>query len=87
VVDADATLGRYFFQIPVAERVSEIPTDAQDNNFVPEVSSTKQLGPPIRHVGSPYQIKLLFATDPTRSSFYQKSALPPVSDFDLWKGR
>ena len=56
VVHAEAALRHHLLEISVAERITKLPTNAQQDNFVSKVSSVKQRGPVLRHRFSPYQI-------------------------------
>jgi hypothetical protein len=42
-------------KIPIAKRISQVPTDAKHNNFIGKVSPSKQLRPISDHGSSPYQ--------------------------------
>jgi hypothetical protein len=56
VVHGNPAFCRHFFQIAVAERIAQIPSDAQNDNDVLEVSSSIQRRPGSGH-GPPYQIQ------------------------------
>jgi len=49
LVHCQPALRHDFLQIPVAERVPQIPTDTQNNNHVREVSPTEQRRPVLGH--------------------------------------
>ena len=49
VIDCQTTLGHHFLQISIAERIPQVPAHAQDDNFVPEMTSTEQRRSAITH--------------------------------------
>src|ERR1035441_9566750 len=42
VVDGEAALRHDFFQVPIAEGVPQIPSDAEHDDYILEMSSTEQ---------------------------------------------
>jgi len=53
VVHGQAALGHHFFKITVAQRVSQIPSHAQQDDLVFEVSPTEQSRPILSHSSHP----------------------------------
>jgi hypothetical protein len=64
VVDGQTALGHHLFQIPVAERVSQIPSHAENDHHVLEVSTTEQCRPILAHRVTVPDRRLGFATEP-----------------------
>jgi hypothetical protein len=49
MIQAKSPLGHHLFQVPVAERIAQIPTKAQDDDLVLKVSPAKQCQPLVLH--------------------------------------
>ena len=49
MIQAKSPLGRHLFQVPIAERIAQIPTKAQDDDLVLKVSPAKQCQPLVLH--------------------------------------
>jgi len=49
MIQAKSPLGRHLFQVPIAERIAQIPTNAEDDDLVLKVSPAKQCQPLVLH--------------------------------------
>ena len=49
MIQAESSLGHHLFQVPIAERIAQIPAKAQDNDLVLKVSPAKQCRPLVLH--------------------------------------
>src|SRR5579862_6357086 len=49
MIQAESPLGHHLFQVPIAERISQIPTNAQHDDLVLKVSPPKQCWPLVLH--------------------------------------
>ena len=65
MIHCQAALHHHFLKVSVAERVPQIPTQTQNNHFVPEMSAAEQRSTSDPFV-SPYQTErqFRFATQP-----------------------
>src|SRR6266702_4284672 len=45
MIQAESALGHHFFEVPIADRIAEIPTKAQDDDLVLKVSFLKVPAP------------------------------------------
>jgi hypothetical protein len=64
VIDRQATIRHHLFQIPAAQRITQVPPDAQENEDIFEVSPAKQHGPVLAHRITVLKPPSPFATDP-----------------------
>ncbi len=65
MVDGEAPLCHDFLQVTIRERISQVPTNTQDNDHVFEMSPAEQCRPFSGHA-IPYQISsIAFATEPS----------------------
>ena len=48
-MSTESPLGHHLFQVPIAERIAQIPTKAEDDNLVLKVSPAKQRRPFVLH--------------------------------------
>src|SRR5260370_38730870 len=49
MIQAESPLGHHLFQVPIAERIAQIPTKAEDDDLVLKVSPAKQCRPLVLH--------------------------------------
>src|SRR5258707_3679905 len=49
MIQAESPLGHHLFQVPIAERIAQIRTKAEDDDLVLKVSSSKQRRPRVLH--------------------------------------
>jgi len=49
MIQAESPLGHHLFQVPIAERIAQIPTKAEDDDLVLKVSPAKQYRPLVLH--------------------------------------
>src|SRR5581483_6249141 len=65
MVNGQSTLGHHLLQIPVAQRIPQIPAHAQNDHFAPKVSSSKQCRLALAHSLHPTRGRSIsFATPP-----------------------
>lgn len=50
VIQAESPLDYHLFQVPIAERIAQIPTKAEDDDLVLKVSPAKQCWPLVLHL-------------------------------------
>src|SRR5260370_2083775 len=58
MVQAEPALGHQFLEVPVAEGITQIPPNGQENDVALEMSPTEQLRSRFIHRSSPYQTAL-----------------------------
>jgi hypothetical protein len=49
MIQAESTLGHHLFRVPIAERIAQIPTKAEDDDLVLRMSTAKQFWPLVLH--------------------------------------
>jgi hypothetical protein len=49
VINHDAAFGHQFLQVPIAQRVSQLPSHTQDDDLVSEMTSTEQFRSALAH--------------------------------------
>src|SRR6266851_1103440 len=65
MVQAEPALGHQFLQVPVAEGITQIPPNGQEDDIAPEMSPSEQLRSRFIHRSSPYQTALPAVCDRT----------------------
>src|ERR1700722_13240383 len=66
VIDCQSTLRHHLFKVPVAQRVPQIPSHAQNDNVAPKMSPTEQCWLALAHSLHPTKPTLIrFATQPS----------------------
>ena len=64
VIHRQSTLRHHILQIPVAQRITQVPPDAQDDDDILEVSPAEQHWPVLAHRFTLPEPLIRFATDP-----------------------
>jgi hypothetical protein len=65
VVNGQASFRHHLLQVTVGERISQIPSDTENNHDVLEMSTTEQCRPPLPHRVTISDRQLGFATEPS----------------------
>jgi hypothetical protein len=70
VIHGQPTLRRDLFQIPVAQRIPQVPPHAKHDNDIGKVAPTERRGSGAGHRVTLPNAQPLFATDPTRATAF-----------------